>query len=69
MACIPAVVAMIFNDEFEEMFYNYQTVAAALIVFGIAFIWIESRNKGKTPKVSSLAEINYQLAFLIGVFN
>lgn len=68
VACIPAVVAMIFNDEFEEMFYNYQTVAAALIVFGIAFIWIESRNKGKTPKVSSLAEINYQLAFLIGVF-
>lgn len=68
VACIPAVVAMIFNDEFEEIFYNYQTVAAALIVFGIAFIWIESRNKGKTPKVSSLAEINYQLAFLIGVF-
>lgn len=68
VACIPAVVAMIFNDEFEELFYNYQTVAAALIVFGIAFIWIESRNKGKKPKVSSLAEISYQLAFLIGVF-
>lgn len=68
VACIPAVIAMVFNDEFEEMFYNYQTVAAALIVFGIAFIWIESRNKGKKPKVSTLAEINYQLAFLIGVF-
>ena len=68
VACIPAVVAMVFNDEFEEMFYNYQTVAAALIVFGVAFIWIESRNKGKEPKVHSLEEINYQLAFLIGVF-
>ena len=68
VACIPAVIAMIFNDEFEEMFYNYQTVSAALIIFGIAFIWIEGRNKGKEPKVKSLSEINYQLAFLIGVF-
>lgn len=67
-ACIPAVIAMIFNDEFEEMFYNYQTVSVALIVFGIAFIWVESRNKGKAPKVKSLSEISYQLAFLIGVF-
>lgn len=67
-ACIPAVIAMIFNDEFEEMFYNYQTVSVALIVFGIAFIWVEIRNKGKAPKVKSLSEISYQLAFLIGVF-
>lgn len=68
VACIPAIIAMIFNDEFEELFYNYWTVAGALIVFGIAFIWIENRNKKKAPKVNHLAEITYQLAFIIGVF-
>ncbi len=68
VACIPAVIAMIFNDEFEELFYNYPTVAAALIVFGIAFIWIESRNKGKNPKVAELSQLTYQLAFCIGIF-
>lgn len=68
VACIPAVIAMIFNDEFEALFYNYWTVATALIVFGIAFIWIENRNKNKEPKVHNLAEITYQLAFVIGVF-
>lgn len=68
VACIPAIIAMVFNDEFEAMFYNYQTVSAALIIFGIAFIVIENRNKGRVAKVNSLAEITYQLAFLIGIF-
>lgn len=68
VACIPAVIAMIFNDQFEEWFYNYQTVAAALIIFGVAFILIENRNKGRRAKVNSLSEITYQLAFLIGIF-
>lgn len=67
-ACIPAVIAMIFNDEFEKLFYNYQTVATALIVFGIAFIVIENRNKGKEAKYKSIAEISFSLAFVIGIF-
>lgn len=68
VACIPAVIAVIYNDEFERLFYNYQTVAAALIIFGVAFIWIENRNQNHEPKVHSLSEINYRLAFIIGIF-
>lgn len=68
VACIPAIIAMVFNDEFEKLFYNYQTVSAALIIFGIAFIIVENRNKGKRPSVRSLSEITYQLAFFIGIF-
>ncbi len=68
VACVPALIAVKFNDELEELFYNYQTVAAALIVFGVAFIWIENRNKKKVPRVENLMEITYQLAFIIGVF-
>lgn len=68
VACIPAIIAMVFNDQFEKWFYNYQTVSAALIIFGIAFIIVENRNKGRRPAVRSLSEITYQLAFFIGIF-
>ena len=69
IACIPAaVVGILFSDVFEELFYNYQCVALALIIFGIAFIVIEEKHKGKPAKVNSLSEITYQTALLIGVF-
>ena len=42
IACIPAaIVGLFFDDYFNALFYNYQTVAIALIVFGILFIIIE----------------------------
>lgn len=62
-----AVIGVLFNDLFEELFYNYTTVAIMLIIFGVAFIVIESRHSNKT-KISSLADISYMTAFLIGVF-
>ena len=43
-------------------------VAVALIVYGIAFIVIEKRNKHLKPKVESIGEITYKTAFLIGCF-
>ena len=68
-ACIPAaVVGILFDDQINELFYNYQTVATALIVFGILFIVIENWNKGKTPQVTKLYQLSYQTALLIGVF-
>ncbi|MEG0353888.1 MAG: undecaprenyl-diphosphate phosphatase [Cellulosilyticaceae bacterium] len=69
VACIPAaVVGILWDDELNALFYNYQTVAIMLIVFGILFIVIENYNKGKRPKITSLAQITYQTAIMIGVF-
>lgn len=69
VACVPAaVIGLLFNEKFEALFYNYTTVAIALIVFGIAFLIIETRHKGKRARVNSLEEITFQLALLIGVF-
>lgn len=68
-ACIPAaVIGLAFDDVLDALFYNPWCVAIALIVFGIAFIVIENRNKNSTPKITQLNEITYQTAFLIGVF-
>ena len=69
IACVPAaIIGVLFNETFEALFYNYQTVAVALIVFGIAFIIIEKRNNGHEAKVNTLADITYSFAFFIGDF-
>lgn len=69
VACIPAaVVGLLFDDVFEALFYHAIPVALALIVFGVAFIIVERRNKGKKARIRKLGDITFQTAFLIGVF-
>ncbi len=69
VACIPAaVVGVLFNDELDALFYHWYVVAAALIVFGVAFIVVENWNKGKQPKVTQLSQLTYKAALIIGVF-
>lgn len=69
VSCIPAaIVGVLWDDELNALFYNYQTVSIMLILFGILFILIENFNKGKAPKVTAITEITYQTALLIGLF-
>lgn len=68
-ACIPAAaVGLLWDEVFEKYFYNMVSVAIALIVVGIAFIFVEKKNKDKKPRVNSLSEITFKDAVLIGVF-
>lgn len=69
VACIPAaIVGILFDDVLDALFYHAMPVALALIVFGVAFIVVERRNKGKKAKVKTLDDITFQTAFLIGIF-
>lgn len=69
VACLPAaVVGLLWDDKIDELFYNYTTVAIALIVFGVLFIVIENNNKNKIPKIKSLQDITYPIAIAIGIF-
>lgn len=69
VASIPAgVIGILFDDLFTAWFYNYQTVAIMLILFGVLFIVIENRNRNSVPRVRSIASITYPTAFMIGVF-
>ena len=68
-ACIPAAVVGIFFDDFLERYlYNPLTVAVMLILFGVGFLLIEGRNRGKKPRIDSLDAIGYREALLIGFF-
>ena len=68
---LPAgIIGVLFDDFFEEKFYNYLVVSIALIVYGIAFILIERlRNKsGKAYRVETVEELSYKDALIIGSY-
>ncbi|MFQ7241626.1 undecaprenyl-diphosphate phosphatase [Agathobaculum sp.] len=69
VACIPgAVVTLLFDDYIEAHLHTPAVIAAALIIYGIAFIVIENWNKRRTPSVATLQDITYMTALLIGLF-
>jgi len=68
-ACIPAVIVeFTVGDVIEKLFYNPITIALALIIFGIGFIVIENRNKKFVPKINSVDDITFKIAFIIGMW-
>lgn len=69
VACVPAaVIGLLLDDWIDEHLYNPITVSIALIVFGIAFIIVENRNKNHKPKVKKIDDLTYKAAFIIGMF-
>lgn len=70
VGCIPAaIIGLLFDEVFEELFYNPICIAIALIVFGIAFIVIENWNKKSKRKTKDEnSEITYKDALIIGIF-
>ncbi len=69
VACIPAViVGFFFDDMLNAVFFNWQTVAIMLILFGIIFLIVEKRNRDKQPKFNSIASMPYSVAMMIGAF-
>ena len=69
IACIPsAFFGLLLADWMEAHLSNFFVVAIMLVVYGIAFIWIEDRNRRVEPKVTDLARMSYKTAFYIGLF-
>ncbi|MDD6203034.1 MAG: undecaprenyl-diphosphate phosphatase [Lachnospiraceae bacterium] len=70
VGCIPAGILVLLglDEKCDELFQNYMTVAIMLILFGILFIVVENRNNRKQAKITSLSQITYQTAFIIGIF-
>ena len=69
IACVPAaVVGLLWDDQINALFYNFQTVATMLIIFGILFIVVENHNKGKRHLVTNMNQLTYKMAVIIGLF-
>ena len=63
-----AVLGLFFDDWLNDHFYNYQTVAVMLILYGILFIVIENHNQGRPSRINDISELTYKTALLIGMF-
>ena len=69
VAVLPsAVLGFLFDDILDTYLYNAWVVAAMLIIYGIAFIYVEKRNQGKSPKIKNCNEIDFRTAIIIGAF-
>ncbi len=69
VAIIPSgVVGILLDDWLDTTLYNYVTVAVALIVYGIAFLFIEKFKPASGARVTDVGGITYPLAFFIGMF-
>ncbi len=63
-----AVIGIPLDDWMTAHFYRYEVVAAALIVYGVAFILIEMKRKGKPSRVETVEDLSYLDALRIGCF-
>lgn len=67
IAAVPAaLIGFIFDDMIDEVLYNSTVVAIMLIVYGVAFIVIES--KKRKSGIQNIGQLSYRVAMLIGVF-
>ena len=68
-AVIPsAVLGLLLDDWMDAHLYNYVVVAIALIVYGVAFLYLEDGNGRIAPRIKSVHAIDYKTALLIGAF-
>lgn len=66
VACIPAAVIGLILNDFMDSISNSYVVSAMLIIYGIAFILVENRNK--KAEITDMNEMTYKTALLIGLF-
>ena len=69
VAVLPsAVIGVLLDDWMDAHLYNYIVVAIALVVYGVAFLFVEQMNKTRAIKVQNVYDIDYKTAILIGAF-
>lgn len=69
IASVPAaVIGILFDDIIDKLFYKPMVVAVMLIVYGVLFIIIENRNRGKRPSVTKISELSVKMLLWIGFF-
>ena len=69
VAVLPsAVIGLLLDDWMDEHLYNYVVVAIALVVYGVAFLFLEKGNSARSKRIESVDALDYKTALLIGAF-
>ena len=69
VAVIPsAVIGLLLDDWMKVHLYNYIVVSIALVIYGVAFLFMERKNAVRGLKIKTVYDIDYRTALLIGAF-
>ena len=69
VAVLPsAVIGLALDDWMDAHLYNYIVVAVTLILYGVAFLFMEKYNATRKLKIENVYDIDYRTAVLIGAF-
>ena len=69
VAVIPsAVIGLLLDDWMDANFYNYIVVAITLIIYGVAFLFVEKWNASRKFRITDVSAIDYRTAILMGAF-
>ena len=69
VAVLPsAVLGLLLDDWMDAHLYNYVVVAITLILYGVAFFFVEKLNRGKAFRIKNVYDIDYRTAIFIGCF-
>ena len=63
-----AVIGFLLDDILDRYLYNFIVVAVSLIIYGIAFVFVEKSRAEKEKAAKSIDSLTYFDAFKIGAF-
>ncbi|HIZ20323.1 MAG TPA: undecaprenyl-diphosphate phosphatase [Firmicutes bacterium] len=61
-----AIIGLLIDDIVDNVLSTWYVIAAALIVYGILFIWMENRRH--TPRIERFDQLDIKTVLVIGVF-
>lgn len=69
VACLPAaIIGIPLDDVLEKYLHTPLVISLMLIIYGIAFILVENRNKKREFRIQTTHEIDYKTTIIIGAF-
>ena len=69
VAVLPsAVIGLLLDDWMDAHFYNYIVVSITLVLYGVAFLFVEKLGGKKAMAVQTVYDIDYKTAIFIGCF-
>lgn len=69
VAVLPsALIGLVLDDWMDAHLYNYVVVAITLILYGVAFFFVEKLNRGRAFRIKNVYDIDYRTAIFIGCF-
>ncbi len=69
VAVLPsAVIGLLLDDWMDAHLYNYVVVAITLVLYGVAFLFVEKLNTHRNIQLRTVYDIDYRTAIFIGCF-